>query len=433
MTEIVNDVIPSEAKDLSRRDSSPSARLRMTWIIGSVVLMVLAVILVAAFRHPASDEIPTYRVQTMQFTRRVTADGTLKAVKATPITTPQEAGRPLKIAWIADDGAVVKKDEVIVRFDPTEFENELLIGTEERQTAANKLSKASTDASTTRTNLKRDAHQAQSELEAAKRFKFDDAEIFSRYQRIESEVDQDLAGEKKEYAEQVLQVRDSLAKTDRDLLGIEDRKAGLRIRNAEQGLKAIEILSPHDGILVLQRDWRGEVPRVGATVWAGFPLGEIPELRNMKADVFVLEVDAAGVATDKRATLWLESHPAVKYGGKVTQIEKVARPRMRGVPVQYFGVTVTLDRTDPKVMKPGARVRAVLEVENLARAFAIPRQALFEKEGKKLVYRKRNGKFEPVDVTISSSSAGRVVVTKGLVQGDELALSDPTKDEKKDA
>ena len=84
------------------------------------------------------------------------------------------------------------------------------------------------------------------------------------------------------------------------------------------------------------------------------------------------------------------------------------------------------------MMKPGARVRATLEVENQANAFAIPRQALFEKEGKKLVYRKKKEAFEPVEVTIGSSSAGRVVVTKGLAKGDEIALEDPTKNEDAD-
>ena len=399
---------------------------RRVIVAGSAALLLLiAVVAMAAFNGGESDDVPTVRVKAAPFTRRVTAEGTLKAVKATPVSAPSEAGRPLKIAWIATDGSVVKKGDVLVRFDPTEFENEMLGGTEDRSTASNKLTKTNTDAKATRTNLGRDAKQAQAELEAAKRFKFDDAEIFSRYQRIESEVDQGLAGEKKEHAEQVMSVRESLARTERDLLGIEDRKAMLRIRNAESGLKSLEVLAPYDGILVLQRDWRGELPRVGATVFAGSPLAEIPELKAMKAEVFVLEADAAGLAADEKATVWLESHPEVKYNGKITQFDKLARPRLRGVPVQYFGVTVTLDRTDVKVMKPGTRVRAVLEVENIAKAFAIPRQALFEKEGQKLVYRKRDGKFEPVDVVISSSSAGRVVVTKGLVEGDVLALRDP--------
>ena len=85
-----------------------------------------------------------------------------------------------------------------------------------------------------------------------------------------------------------------------------------------------------------------------------------------------------------------------------------------------------LDRTDPAVMKPGARVRATLEIENRKNVFSIPRQALFEKEGKKLIYRKRGGRFESAPVEIATSSPGRVVVTKGIARGDELAMRDPT-------
>ena len=399
---------------------------RKVLIAAGVVALLIAALGVASALRPAQDEIATYTVEPSAFRRQVTADGTLKAAKATPVTTPNQASRPLKIAWIETDGAVVRKGDVIVRFDPTEFENELIAGTEERATASNRLARTNTDSSTTKTNLQRDAQQAESELEAARRYKFDDAEIFSRFQRIESEVDADLAGDKKQYAEEVLRVRESLSRTDLDLIAIEDRKADIRIRNAENGLKAIEIIAPYDGILVLQRDWRGEIPRVGSTQWRGSPIAEIPDLSRMHAEVFVLEADAAGLAVDQKAVVWLESDPTTKYTGKVTSLDKLARPRIRGVPVQYFGVTVALDRTNVAKMKPGARVRAVLELENLASAFAIPRQAIFEKEGKKLVYRKREDRFEPVEVEISSSSAGRVVVTKGLDKGDQLALEDPT-------
>ena len=84
-------------------------------------------------------------------------------------------------------------------------------------------------------------------------------------------------------------------------------------------------------------------------------------------------------------------------------------------------------------MKPGARVRATLEIENQASAIAIPRQALFEKEGKKLVYRRQGDQYQPVQVTLGSSTAGRVVVTRGLKKGDEIALEDPTSSEGKEA
>jgi RND family efflux transporter MFP subunit len=369
--------------------------------------------------------VPTYKVEPSRFVRRVTADGNLKATKATPLSAPTQAPGPLKIAWIVDDGARVKKDDVVVKFDATEYQTQLLDGQEARQSTGNRILKNDTDSGTTRTNLRRDATQADRELRSAKQFRFDDAEVFSRYQRVESSIDQQLAGQKKGYAESVLRVRDSLSRADRDLLGIEQHKADLRIRNAEQGLHAIELLAPYDGILVLQRDWRGDVTRAGNTVWPGTPIGEIPDLKSAKAEVFVLEADAAGLAIGQKAVVTVEGKPGLPFTGKVSQVDKLARPRFPRVPVQYFGATVTLDRTDPNVMKPGARVRAVLDVENRAGAFSIPRQALFEKQGKKLVYRKHGATFDEVPVEIGSSSAGRVVVIKGLKAGDEIALRDP--------
>ena len=395
---------------------------RASWVAG---------LLVIAACHRGGN-IATFQVEPATFVRRVTAEGNLKAKNATPVSAPQDAPGPLKIAWIADDGMLLKKGDVIVRFDPTDFETLLIGGKEDRTTADNHLTKTSVDAQTTRTNLQRDSRQADEELASASRYKFDDAEIYSRYQRIEAEVDKHLAVDRRDHANSVLGVRQTRSQADRDLIAIEARKADLRIHNAEQGLHAIEVRAPYDGLVVLQRDWRGELPRVGATVWSGSPIGEIPDLREMKAEVFVLEADAAGLSVGQKATLTLESQPNVVYHGKVAEFDKLARPRFRGVPVQYFGVTLSLDRTDPTVMKPGARVVAALEIENRANAFSIPRQALFEKEGKKIVYRRaRDGSFEAVPVTIGTSSAGRLVVTSGIRKNDRLALTDPTKVEKK--
>ena len=374
------------------------------------------------------DDIATFKVEPLTFSRRVTAEGTLKPVKATPVGVPPSATAPMKVAWIADDGAILKQGDVIVRFDRTEFEQLLLTGREDRSTASNKLTKAAAESSATRTNLKRDAKLAQSELEAASRFKFDDADVFSRYERVEAEADTDLARSRKRHAEEVLNVRENLARVERDLIGIEDRKAGMKIKQAEDGLQALQVTAPHDGILVLQRNWRGDVARVGDTMWRGQPIGEIPELSSMEAEVFVLEADAAGLAPEQKAKVSLEANSRMTFGGTVKTVDKVARPRIPRQPVQYFGVTLQLEKTDPKLMKPGARVRAVLEVESQANAFAIPRQALFEKDGKRIVYRKSGESFTPAEVTIGSSTAGRVVITKGLSKGDEIALEDPTRE-----
>ncbi|HVZ33513.1 MAG TPA: hypothetical protein VG963_13870, partial [Polyangiaceae bacterium] len=99
---------------------------------------------------------------------------------------------------------------------------------------------------------------------------------------------------------------------------------------------------------------------------------------------------------------------------------------VRDVPVQYFGVTLRLDRTDPTVMKPGSRVHATLQLES-REALVLPRQAVMEEHGQPTVYRWRAGRFEPVQVQLGPASLGRVVVEAGLGDGDEVALVDPSR------
>ncbi|MGH7484717.1 MAG: hypothetical protein ACREMY_03805, partial [bacterium] len=97
------------------------------------------ILLVAACR--AGSDVPTFRVEAVRFARRVTADGNLKSTKATPLSAPIDAPRQLKIAWLVPDGAMLQKDEVVVRFDPTDFETQLQAGREDHDTAGNKMSK----------------------------------------------------------------------------------------------------------------------------------------------------------------------------------------------------------------------------------------------------------------------------------------------------
>jgi multidrug efflux pump subunit AcrA (membrane-fusion protein) len=125
------------------------------------------------------------------------------------------------------------------------------------------------------------------------------------------------------------------------------------------------------------------------------------------------------------ARLAIEGRPGEEYPAKVARVDALAKPHERQSPVKYFETTLSLAKTDPLLMKPGQRVRAVIELEAVDGVIAIPRGALFEKDGKRVVYRGEGGAFVPVEVTVGRNSASRVVVEKGLRDGDRIALRDP--------
>jgi cobalt-zinc-cadmium efflux system membrane fusion protein len=93
--------------------------------------------------------------------------------------------------------------------------------------------------------------------------------------------------------------------------------------------------------------------------------------------------------------------------------------------VQYFSVVIALDKTDRAAMKPGQRVHATLVTEAVA-AIVVPRQAVSEKDGRSIVYRRGDHGFAPVTVALGAATPGRVAILSGLAPGDVIALRDPT-------
>ncbi|MBA3541113.1 MAG: efflux RND transporter periplasmic adaptor subunit [Deltaproteobacteria bacterium] len=380
-------------------------------------------------RGPKRDAVPVFTIVQEKFVRQVTAEGNLRAVKATPLTVPQSQGDSgaVKVAWVATDGMPVKKGDVVVRFDPSDPEKALRNGTADLESANARLgaeqiqSRSAIDARDTAAVL------ATKELEQTRQYQSKDQQIFSRNQIIESEIDEQLAGARKDHAEKTKQIERNLSSSKTGLIAVEQNKAKLAIKNARTALESMEIRAPHDGLFVLQRDWRGETTRVGDQLWPGQAVGEIPLLETMEVEVFVLEVDGSGLNKDQPAEVTIEARPDTIYKGKIRLVDKLAKPRVRGVPIQYFAVVVELEKTDVIAMKPGQRVQAKLVLDQ-ADALVVPRQAIVNKDGKNLVFRRTpRGEFESIAVELGAATSGRVVVKSGLVAGDAIALRDPTR------
>lgn len=399
-----------------------------------VVLAVLGVLLVLCAFLPLTgmladrgSDVPTLRVESAPFELRIPAQGNLRSVEATPVSVPLGVPGPFRIAWLSPDGSRVRAGEVVVRFDSTELVKSLADARDDGASSSLKIGKQEVQGSAEIDKLDKDARLAREERQAAQQFQKKDETVYSRHEIIESEIDQELAKDKEEHSRGARRTREKLDATELQLLAIERRRAEQKRAQAEQGLRSLEVTAPYDGVLILKRDFRGEPVRVGDQVWNGQPLAEIPNLAEMEAEVFVLEADAGGLAPGKRAEVVLESRPDVAWPAEIRRVDPLAKPRLRGSPVQYFAVILKLARTDPQAMKPGQRVRATLILQERESAITVPRQAVSERDGKKIVYVHRSGRFEPVEVTLGPASMGRVVIEKGIAPGDEVALIDPTR------
>jgi HlyD family secretion protein len=410
---------------------------KMLSVAGIIVALMVALFLIrGSVPSMLSGEglgTPVARVATRDFLREVRADGVLKARESTILTTPMIQGQgALKISWLAPDGSLVEKGEVVVRFDPTTIEARLLEGEDQAATVDNRMEKSNAESRSSLANLARDATLAGLEMDHATSFQSSDVDIFSRQEIIESEIDLDLASDRMEHSKATRSSMQKLTQVEQQLLALERRKASLMIDNARDGLESLEIRAPHSGIFVLYRQW-GEVVRVGEMVWPRRPVAEIPQLEEMQARVYVLEADAGGLEPGQKARISSEALPLQMFPGTVESVAALAMSRNRWSPVQYFEVTLALDSTPPELMRPGARVGATVVLEEETDVLVVPREAIFrDEEGAGYVWLLKGKLFQKQTVETGPAGIGITVILSGLKDGDLVALADPNRNDSSD-
>lgn len=105
-------------------------------------------------------------------------------------------------------------------------------------------------------------------------------------------------------------------------------------------------------------------------------------------------------------------------GGNFTQ-KDLDNAKLPSPPGEDSGLDVLL--------RPGLLADVEIIVEKVANAIYVPNQAIFEADGKPVVYlRLPDGKFEPRPVKIAKRSETVSVITEGIKVGDNVAMQDPT-------
>ncbi len=77
------------------------------------------------------------------------------------------------------------------------------------------------------------------------------------------------------------------------------------------------------------------------------------------------------------------------------------------------------------LLRPGLLADVQIIVEKIPNAIYVPAQAIFEKEGKSVVYVKQANKFVPRQVKLLRRSESLMLIADGLKAGEEISMQDP--------
>jgi RND family efflux transporter MFP subunit len=201
------------------------------------------------------------------------------------------------------------------------------------------------------------------------------------------------------------------------------------LEEANQTLKNLTVISPGDGITVIRKNWHtGNKWQVGDQTWSGNPLIDLPDLGELCTETEINEVDISKISMDQKVEIRLDAFSDSVFHGKVTEIASLAKVKdeEKKSKIKVFPVKIHIESASKKLM-PGMTVSCKIVVNQLDDVIYVPLEAIHIEEGKEYVFLKNGSSYHKREVNSGESNNDFLVITKGLKEGDVVALSDPFK------
>ena len=121
--------------------------------------------------------------------------------------------------------------------------------------------------------------------------------------------------------------------------------------------------------------------------------------------------------------------PGTDFTARVDLISVLARVDFSSgwPPVRNFDLGLVLDSPDPRI-RPGMTATARIAADRLPNMTLVPAEAIFQKDGRPVVYRLNGSKFDEQPIEIVRRGREQAAVSAGVASGDKLAVRRPDAD-----
>jgi len=413
-------------------------RKTITWSVVAVVLCAVVGV-VAAVRKAspvsAGDDTPTSTVKRGDLEMKVFARGELRASHIEMLTAPPIGGGALQLTHLLHTGTAVKKGDLVMEFDPAEQLYKVEQNRSELLQAEEEITKAKADAAVV---------GAQDKVALLKaRFDVRRAELDVQKNELVSTIDakkNDLALEqaRRVFAELEQDVKSRSASGKATIMLAEEKrnKAKLAMDQAQGNIEKMRVTSPLDGLVALQKNEGAaggfffggmSLPeyREGDQVEAGSTVAQAIDPNQMEISAQIGELERNNVKEGQPVDIELDPLPGEVFHGTVKTAGGMNSRRFWEADTgAKFEVTIALTSKDER-LRPGLTAQVVIHGDPRKAVFYIPRQALFLKDNKRVVFVRSGNGFESREVKIQAENESRAAI-EGLAMGTEVALVDPT-------
>lgn len=389
-------------------------------------LLLLAVVLGAAAMIYVSLR-PRDGVYPLRWTESTAGDltvdladnGVLEAETAINIAAPN-VNYERKLIDLVPEGTIVKKNDVLAKFDTAQLEEKL------EQLKHTGLGAEMQDAKIAADIKLADLKAAlQTSKENAKL-----AELQFKTMAYSAQLERDAAQARLNNARNDIKVAENRIKQEENRRDVQIRQIQERIdqnkdkiTEVEDAIKAFTVTAPEDGIVVypvIKVSGLSRKVQTGDMLYKSQIFIIIPNLFKMTAQLEVSEEEIRKVKMGLKAEIVVEAFKNTKFTGEVYRVDPLAHVKENNEFIKVFTVGVRIKERDIDKLRPGMNARVTILIAQYKKVPLLPVAAVVRDGDRSAAYVVRGEKIvlEPVEVldmgrdqtVLKKAVEGRVVI-----------------------
>ena len=395
-------------------------------LVNKSILCLLTGLMLLSCSKKETQEIPVTKAKKGTFYLDVYETGEIQAIQSVNLMTPNISWRygSLKITQIVKDGTEVKEGDTVIVFDPAEV-RKAIVEAEARMEISNaELERLKAQQQSDLEEMKADYEVTKISQEISK-IQFESANYEADIKRKEIQLNLEKANialsRSKEQIDNMIKIQ--AEETKQKKLSIEQDRT--RLKESFETLEKLYMLSPSPGIAIIGRNWNsGNKFQVGDQCWSGYPVIQLPDLSKLKAIVQINEVDISKISKGQKVEIKPDAFSDSIYSGQVISVANLATNKDGNSKIKVFPVEIIITEKGEKLL-PGLTVSCRILVDKIENVVFIPIDAVKKDGVEDYVYQKTGNSYKKVLVETGAVNTDFIVITKGLKEGDIVALSDP--------
>jgi HlyD family secretion protein len=291
----------------------------------------------------------------------ITLEGEIIALRTAPLMPPtlQDVWQ-LNIAELAPEGSAVKAGDVVVRFEVGDLTKQLLQNQNSLNEKLREREQLQLALAERERNEKLTTAEARADLDKILRKVAQPEEAIRRVDYKKLQVERTRCEQRMTLYETRERLASVQRAAERHLLDSEITHLEAEVARLNESIAALSVKAPIAGMMLYRTNFQGEPFAVGAQVWKGMAIAEIPDMKTLAVRAALPERELLNVANGNNARVRVEGGAGATLSARVVRIGQSVRSKSHVQPIPIVDLVLEFDRT-PAGLRPGQQVRVELE------------------------------------------------------------------------